>query len=94
MACFVCDRLATKEGKAAESLEEKAKVTSAGGCGLEINSTDLIVRWRWFVVWRRCFSGNSERINVGMARARNQRHHHYRERWNKNDRLFHGRHCR
>ena len=50
-------------------------------CGLEINSTDLlIVRWRWFVVWRRCFSANSKRINVGIARARNQRHHHYRER--------------
>jgi hypothetical protein len=39
------------------------------------------VRWRCFVVGgRRCVSVNSERINVGIARARNQRHHHYRER--------------
>ena len=44
------------------------------------DSTDVTVRWRWFLVWRRRFSPNLERINVGMARARNQRHHHYRER--------------
>ena len=38
------------------------------------------VRWRCFVVLgRRWLSVNSERI-VGLARARNQRHHHYRER--------------
>ena len=44
-------------------------------------STDVIVRWRWFVVdGRRWLSASSERINVGIARARNQRHHHYRER--------------
>ena len=30
---------ADEEGKAAESLEEKAKVTSAGGCGL--HSSDV-----------------------------------------------------
>ena len=47
------------------------------GCGL--HSTDVIVRGRCFVVWRRCF-GNSRRIYVGIARARNQRHYHYRER--------------
>jgi hypothetical protein len=42
--------------------------------------TDVgLVRWRWFVVSRRCVSANSERINVGIARARNQRHHHCRE---------------
>ena len=29
---------------------------------------------------RRVVSASSVRINVGIARARNQRHHHYRER--------------
>src|SRR5262249_24047911 len=38
------------------------------------------VRWRCFVAdGRRWLNVNSERINVGIARARNQRHHHYRE---------------
>ena len=47
-------------------------------CGL--HSTDVgLVRWRWFLRPRRCVSANSERINVGIARARNQRHHHYRD---------------
>jgi len=44
-------------------------------------STDVPVRWRWFVVFGcRWLSASSERILVGIARARNQRHHHYGER--------------
>jgi hypothetical protein len=50
-------------------------------CPSVARSADVLVRWRCFVVLgRRGLSASSERINVRIARARNQRHHHYRER--------------
>jgi hypothetical protein len=52
-----------------------SKFPPAGGCRLHSSDVGL-VRWRCFVIWRTCVTVNSERVNAGIARARNQRHHH------------------